>query len=213
MWEKFSALLANPKVAQKIMEKAQALHTKNPTLREQEQLSGKVVAVGEQIEALAEHLSKIPKGISPDPIYAQMHKMAELKKEMEQELADLRADGAVHEIPLGLKDYRSYCEMIRSKLGREEDKIIRNQLMSCLVQKVEVTPCSFKMYYFVGEDTIRGSCENLSVIAPLAGAKTKKADDGIPSSASASHSSDFFVVNGSKRLINGRGDVLRRNPL
>jgi hypothetical protein len=69
VWEKVKDLLTNPKTAEYLIQKAKEKHKNQSHITEMERLKRKLQGIKEQIEALAEHLSKIPKGISPLPVF------------------------------------------------------------------------------------------------------------------------------------------------
>lgn len=198
VWDKVSELLANPEVAKRIITKAHQQHSENPTLKDQEQISNRIHGISEQIEALAEHLGKIPKGVSPDPIYAQMQKLNDKKEEEETKLAEVRASGAVNEVPFGLMDYVDFCKAVNMIVGKNKETEIKNQILRRLIHKVEITPNTFKIHYFVGEDSLGNNIEKLKEIHKVTELKKEKAEEDFSSSA-------FFSSFGSKRLIIGWG--------
>jgi hypothetical protein len=106
------------------------------------------------MEALTDHLSKLPKEISPEPIFAQMQKLGEKKAELEEKLTELRSQQSMNELPATFEDYQAFCKSIRLMLGNESNGDFRNQILRKLIHKVEVTPSSYKIHYFVGENVI-----------------------------------------------------------
>jgi site-specific DNA recombinase len=80
VWEKIVELLQNPQMAQKLLENAKKDHESKGASQQRDKLRVKVRSIEAQIEALVEHLAKVPKDISPAPIYAQMQKLESLKK-------------------------------------------------------------------------------------------------------------------------------------
>lgn len=199
VWEKVVELITRPAIAERIIAKAKGVHQTNPHLIEQQKLEGKIQTTKEQIEALAEHLTKIPKGVSPEPIFMQMQKLGDLKHECEEKLAELRSNTWVSEVPSGLKDYLDFCKTIRTKITRNDgNEELKNQILRRLIQKVEVTPKSFRVFYFAGEDVIGFNHEKVKEIQNVTDVENKKSEGSFDAS-------DLFLFSGSKRLTSGWG--------
>ncbi|MBL7542559.1 MAG: recombinase family protein [Bdellovibrionaceae bacterium] len=196
--EKVMGMLTRPEAIRKIVERANELHVANPSLKEEESLSKHAKAISKQMEALAEHLSKLPKGVSPDPIYAQMQKLEGLKNEAEANLAEVRARGIVNDLPVTFQSYESFCKTLKGILSKEQNSDLRNQVIRRLVKKVEVLPQSFKIHYFVGQENVDKGHENLKRFQEVTKEQNKRAE--ADNSASA-----FFSFNGSNRLTIGWG--------
>lgn len=199
VWEKIVALLTNPSTGSKILANAKKRINSNPHLAEKEKLQKTIKGVSDQIEALAEHLAAIPKGVSPEPIFKQMHRLEEMKAGFEEKLSDLRSQSEAGEVPSTLKDFSSFCILIKRNLDAVKDADLRNQILKKLVHKVEVTPNSFKIHYFVGEHTVQDLTENLERNSEFTVAKNKKPEVDFAASGLKS-------VFGSNRVANGVTD-------
>jgi site-specific DNA recombinase len=91
--EKFKEFLLNPHFAKSILEKVKNHHKENPHRKDEERLKAKVYGVTGQIDGLAERLAELPKSISAAPIYKQMERLEEIKRDYDNDLAALKATG------------------------------------------------------------------------------------------------------------------------
>ncbi|MFM8314043.1 MAG: hypothetical protein ACKOA8_07130, partial [Deltaproteobacteria bacterium] len=135
---------------------AKEKHGKGSHVTEIKRVKDKLLGINDQIDALAEHLSKIPKGISPLPIFNQMQKLETLKAQTEKELSGLSESGIVVDEPSHLKDYQAYLNAIRNIEGLSDSAILKSKIIKLLVAKVELLPTSFKLHYFVGKSMTSG---------------------------------------------------------
>lgn len=210
VWEKIEELLTMPEVAQSLIEQAKSEHESQVHVTEMDKIRNKVRGVEEQIEALAEHLSKIPKGINPTPVFSQMQRLETIKAESQSELEKMSQSGICTDVPVGLKDYRAYLTALRSLLGLADSPELKSKIIKWCVAKVELLPSSFKIHYFVGKSVIvpvDWDPEGPKPSSPGDGAK--KTSEGIhksPSIFSAPSTSDLFLKFGSNTLTNGAGD-------
>jgi hypothetical protein len=151
VWEKVQGLLSQPRMAEYLITKAKEKHQNQAHITEQDRLRNKLSGILEQIDDLAEHLSKIPKGISPIPIFDQMRKLESLKSETEKEIGVLSRSGVVVDEPSPLKDYQAYLSAI-SKMGELPDSaLLKSKIIKLLIAKIELLPAGFKLHYFVGK--------------------------------------------------------------
>ncbi len=151
VWEKILDLLTDPKVAAGLLENAKTIHKRDSNVSETDKLRAKIEGLNEQLEALAEHLSKVPKGVSPAPIFSQMQKLETLKSEAKAELERFARSGANCDVPVPLKDYHTYLSMIRSVLNLAADSDLKQKIVERLIYKVEVLPKAVNIHYYVGQ--------------------------------------------------------------
>lgn len=191
VWAVIEQILSNPELAESIISEAHEIHAKRNRLTELERLESKIKGVSEQLDALGEHLSKIPKTVSPAPIFKQMERLEEIKGALEGEKCSILQNGQSCEMPVALKDYEKFIQAL--KLLRTNSQEIKAKIVSKLVHKIELLPDSFKLHFYVGE----------SHVSPEDDAK-RKGTGGL--SVPISNRTQIF---GSNTLTNGRGDWAR----
>ena len=151
VWEKIQELLSQPRMAEYLITKAKEKHQNQAHITEQDRLRNKLSGILEQIEALAEHLSKIPKGISPTPIFDQMRKLESLKSETEKEIGVLSQSGVMIDEPSPLKDYQAYLSAISKMAELPDSALLKSKIIKLLIAKIELLPAGFRLHYFVGK--------------------------------------------------------------
>lgn len=151
VWNQVIQLLSNPEVAAFLVEKAKVVHNTHAHITETDKLRNKIAGIEEQIEALAEHLTKVPKGVSPAPIFSQMQRLETLKVTAKQELEEIARSSGYTDMPVGLKDYKAYLVTIQDFLGLAETTDLKAKIIQRLVHKVEVLPAAFRIHYYVGK--------------------------------------------------------------
>ena len=90
VWKKVSALLSDSHFADRLLKKAQNDQSEDSSLNTEKELKTFLSNIKNKLETLAEHLTQIPKGLSPDPIFKQMQKIEGQKKIIEDQLAESR---------------------------------------------------------------------------------------------------------------------------
>ena len=154
VWLHADALLSEPALAASLIEQAKKEHEAHANVSEMDRLRNKVRGIEEQIDAVAEHLTKIPKGMSPQPIFAQMQRLDVLKEETKKELDELGRTSGCTDVPAALKDFRAYLTALRSIIGLSDSPEIRAKLIKWIVSRVDLLPKSFRIHYFVGKSVI-----------------------------------------------------------
>jgi transcriptional regulator of met regulon len=102
VWERVIGLLTEPSNSQLLIEAALNVYRNENQVQNTDRLRSKVRGIEEQIEALAEHLAKIPKGLSPTPIFSQMEKLEALKNLTAEEVDEILRSGVRSEPPTAL---------------------------------------------------------------------------------------------------------------
>lgn len=218
VWVEIERLLENPEIAKTLISDAHKVHEAESHVQETDKLRNKLRGIEEQIEAVAEHLTKLPKSVSPTPIFAQMERLEKFKVQAYLELDTVIRNGGAMELPASLKDYQGYLSIIRRMLGFAETPELKAVIVRSLVHKVEILPDSFRLYYYVGKDRINP--DNWQPEPPdgsPGGGKRGKSDNKKQQSPAGitPPTGPFFIFKnfGSKTLTNGAGDGARTRHL
>lgn len=110
VWEDVVQLLSNPDLAQAVIQEAHVIHGSQAHLSEADRVRTKIRDIELQIEAVSEHLTKLPKEMSPAPIFAQIHKLDQLKAQSQKELDQVQQTGANLDLRAALKDYATFLK-------------------------------------------------------------------------------------------------------
>jgi len=153
VWDNVISALTDPQVAESVINEAHAIHQNQGAVAESDRLRQKICGIDDQIAALAEHLTQIPKGMSPAPIFTQMQRLESLKKE-------ILISGDVTDIPAGLRDYNKFCELVRSFVFGDMSDEMKSRIVKLLVHKIEVFPESYRLHFYAGRDYLKLIQEN-----------------------------------------------------
>ena len=191
-------------------------HQSQGQVAELDKLRNKIRGIEEQIEAVAEHLTKIPKGMNPTPIFSQMQRLQEAKDAVRQEMEEMARRGVCADFPAGLKDYEGFLAALKAILAFGDSAEVRTRLVRWVVAKIEVMPGSFRPHFYVGKshvvpmkweqvEQLRSSLRE-EALAPV---KTHVGPDAV----SAPSLNSFFRDFGSNSLQNGAGHGVRTRDL
>jgi site-specific DNA recombinase len=149
VWQEIVKLLSNETYGVALIEQANLAHKKNSKVTEVDRLRNKIKGVDDQLGALAEHLSKIPTGISPAPIFTQMQSLTTLKMGLQKDFERLQVSGDFCDKPASLKDYQSYIKVLCTVLHDIALPEEKAALIRALVHRIEVFPDRVKVKFLV----------------------------------------------------------------
>ena len=196
VWDRVAALLTDPSNSEILIKSALKIYEGENQIKNTDRLRSKVRGIEEQIEALAEHLAKIPKGLSPAPIFSQMEKLEALKNFAAAEVDDILRSGVRSEPPTALRDYQTYLAQIRQLLTISDSPELRTKIIQRLVYKIEVSQGTLRIHFYVGKHQFvpRES------IKAMGHERARVANGSLPSGKAALSS---FLDNGSNKLTSG----------
>jgi hypothetical protein len=151
LWNEVTTLLSNEAFAKELLEDAKRAHKLNPGSKEIERHNQEVYSADRQLEMMAERLASLPATISPTPVYKQMEKLEEKKKQAQERLKKLQASGAFKDEPVPLQDYLRFLKAVGELMKNEEDVKFRSKVVRLLVDKLLIIPEGFEVYLRVGE--------------------------------------------------------------
>ena len=222
VWDEVEKLLTQDVFAKALLEKTQDIHKSQGSVSQADGFRSKIRGVEEQLDALAEHLSKIPTGISPAPIYSQMQKMEAIKKELQNDLDKVLCSEDFVDEPVAFRDYERFLKVLGQRVRLMATPAEKAKIVKALIRQIEVFPDRVKIHYKVGENFVGLKAKDLPNNAENArqtpDARMLAGDDGEKGTKKtapvlAEAADDFFWLGGSKRLTNGRGDWTRTSDL
>jgi site-specific DNA recombinase len=204
VWKAVERILTNQDLVKAILSQAQKNHQNQGNIISIQKLKNKVRGIEDQLEALSEHLSKIPKGVSPQPIFNQMKRLEGIKEESQKELEAQKPQAHSFDLPIAFKDYELFLKAIRQMAQKKDGEVLKSKIIQQLVHKVEIMPNGFKIHFYAGETTLR--LKSLELDQIVKGDAQKAQVSGAPTST-------FFNFQCSKRLTNGGPDRDRTDDL
>ena len=157
IWNEVINLLSNKEVAEELITDAKYHHESQSITIESDKLKIKITSIENQIDALAEHLTKIPKGVNPESVFNQMQKLQMLKTETKAVYDKKLQSGEIKELPINLKDYTSFLKWIKEFINIETTSEIKQKIIQKLIHKVEIKDDLVKIYLYTGQDQIISS--------------------------------------------------------
>jgi site-specific DNA recombinase len=155
VWQEVDRLLQSDTAAKGMIELAEKRHTSNAKVSECDRLRSKIKGLDGQLKTLAEHLSKLPKTISPTAIYNQLSELETMKAGIVRELQKLQSAHDYVDRPASLKDYKKFLEQLRNILHKVALPDEKSALLKALIHKIELFPDRVKLYFLVSEAPIQ----------------------------------------------------------
>ncbi len=154
VWKEIKNLLTNPENSKSLIEEAKKIYREENKSDEQDKLKNRAKELEGQLDALAEHLSQIPKGVSPASIFVQMKRLEEARQLVQDQIGEMERAHQSKTPPLPLERYQEYLSTAKAALDRLGDSF-KIDLVRGLVTSIEVFPDTFTIHYKVG-----GGCSN-----------------------------------------------------
>lgn len=155
LWNEIINLISEEQFAKELLISARRAHQLNPGSKDAEKYNHVVFNVDRQLEVMAERLATLPQSISPTPIYKQMEKLEERKKEAQSKITELQSSGFIKDEPSELQDFQRFLKAIGGLLQSDDNPKIRLKIVRFLVHKVNVIPDGFEAHFKVGESYVK----------------------------------------------------------
>lgn len=214
VWQEVKRFLSIEEMTKRMLAAAEQLRPQDERKAEEEKLRKKAQALDLQMEALAERIARLPKGVDERVFMNQMAKLQEAKNAADTALGEI-ANRAPTEEVVAYNDFVTFTAHLRELVKKANHQPeIQAAIIKKLVHRIEVTPNGFEMEFYVGKNRIKrevgGAPTERSENATNAlGASLKdKARPlvGLPGFRPSSPPlSKFLKDSGSKRLTNGGG--------
>ena len=205
VWAEVVTVLTQPNVSKALLDEAWRNRETKTAGAEMDRIRGHLSSIKCQLEALAERLSQLPSGVPATPIYTQMEKLEKIRVGEQTRLDELKksAPSEHMENPAQAEAFNRYLRIL---LDLAESEVspgsqVRRLILEKLVQKIEITPDSFKLYFYVGENRIeRGLAQQCAGLPPpFRGAGEQRAHESLRDSGE----SKILRFFGSNSLQNG----------
>ena len=136
-----------------ILRRVQIQHKANPQRREQERLKAKAHGVSSQLDAIAERIAELPKGISAAPLYKQMARLEGLKNEHEAALLEIAMGGKnLKQRIVGTDTFYNFASHYRAFLRNDVSVPDRKQAVQKFIRKIEVGTETVRIHYIVDNE-------------------------------------------------------------
>lgn len=192
VWRKVKSFLLNEEVTREILAVAKSASPENEKQNEKEQFKKKAKATENQMEALVERISRLPKGVDDALFMRQLEKLQKTKNELTEKLLQME-HAAPSDNVIPFEDFAKFTEYLRSLLRDADSKPeLQMAIVKKLVNRIEITSKGFEIEFFVGKERLR---RELRASAP-----------GSADFRQSQPLEKFFSISGSRRLTNGGRD-------
>ena len=152
VWNDVLQVLSTPALAHEIIKEAQKIHKTRIEESGAKRLEEKIAGIDKQIHAVAEHLTKLPADLSPEPIFKQMRRLEEVKQVVQQELDAFSQSQRTLEIPASVPNYQSYLQGLKEiHLNDTDKRDTQTKIIQRLIHKIEILPTSTRLHYYASE--------------------------------------------------------------
>ncbi|NOT80663.1 MAG: hypothetical protein HOP07_16880 [Bacteriovoracaceae bacterium] len=114
-------------------------------------MKAKLCGLNSQLNALAERIAILPKAVSPIPLFNQMEKIENHKKEIEEKLLTVKEVNLDQKL-VPLETFSKFREFIKKSLNENPDANVRKMILQKFVRRVEIGPESVKIYWNVDKE-------------------------------------------------------------
>ena len=147
-------LVTHESLAKELLEGARKVHEANHEVKKVESLKSQIYGYSSQLEALAERLSQLPPSVSATPIFKQMEKVEEAKKQSESLLENIKREGnPTSDPPIGIRSYTTFLASLKH-LVTGNDPEIKAKIIKRLIHRIEVGEKEVKVFYSVDESSL-----------------------------------------------------------
>lgn len=167
IWQEVWRTVVTPELASDIVREAQRLHAERSDGDKPGELRRRIKTLDQQLENLAERIAELPKDVSGTALYTQMQKIETLKAQVQQQLSEAQAEVAATDLPAELRTYQTLTNALKTKMASPfdnagdseqlESREMCRKILRLLIHKIEITPKSFRIFYYCGEKKIKDS--------------------------------------------------------
>lgn len=154
VWQEVKRFLSNEEVTQNLLAIAESMRPENTAKIDQEKVAKKVAAINDQMEALAERIARLPKGIDDRVFMDQMRKLQDAKSVAEILLTEIQNKPQAEDV-VAYRDFIKFTKGWREMLTKADSRPeIQAEIVRKIVHRVEVTTKGFEIEFYVGKEKI-----------------------------------------------------------
>jgi DNA invertase Pin-like site-specific DNA recombinase len=151
VWNEFLRLLESDHFILSLLEQVKRIHGENDSAKEYERLKAKLYGLNSQLDALAERIAILPKSVSAVPLFKQMEKIEEHKKDIEEKLLagkEVNLDQRL--VPL--ETFSEFSKIMKKSLSENPDANVKKMILQKFARRVEIGTDSVKIYWNVDKE-------------------------------------------------------------
>jgi site-specific DNA recombinase len=189
VWRRVKHFLLDEQKTREILGLAKAASPEGEKKNECDQIKKKTRSTENQMEALVERISRLPKGFDDTLFIKKLENLQRIKSELEVRLLQMENE-APSDIVIPFHDFTKFTEHLRGLLKDADQKPeLQTAIARKLVNRIEITPRGFEIEFFVGKEHL--SRELRTKTFSSVGLRDREPTDL------------FLKISGSRRLTNG----------
>ena len=166
-----------------------------------ERLEASATKIEAQIEALAERIAELPKGIDPKSLYKQLERLQANKETIATDLATLTSQtSAATDKIISLENLEAFTNGLREQLEQgDTNPELQATVIRKIVERIELRPEGYEISFHIGQNHYQAESR------PLLGSAAFAAPKQRPANTVTSTARNQKNVSGSTLWLNGRG--------
>ncbi len=170
-----------------------------------------------QVEALAERIAALPRGLDPKALYAQLERLQAGRDRAALAFEEAKKDERPADEYVSLDSLKAFTEGLRKQLDLgDTNPEIQSAIIRKIVHKIEVLPDGYEIFYHAGLNHYQAEFGDSPGSAPFSFAQKQKRPASSPLFGRRGRP-DFFMpgknVAGSTLFLIGGGDDHPRKPI
>ncbi len=151
VWQDVKEFLTSEELARDLLSEAKAANPKDESKARKEKLKASLAKAEAQVEALAERIATLPKGLDPKALYGQLSRLQENRDRLGQELEAANTEAKPMDEYVSLKSLAAFTEGLRKQLDAgDENPEVQAAIIRKIVYKIEVLPEGYEIFYHAG---------------------------------------------------------------
>ncbi len=151
VWQDVKEFLTDEALAKELLASAQALKPEDKVKSRKEGLAASLAKLEAQVEALAERIGALPRGLDPKALFAELARLQEKRDEVAKELETAKVETEVNDEYVSLTSLRAFTEGLRRQLDLgDQNPEIQAEIVRKIVHKIEVLRDGYEIFYHAG---------------------------------------------------------------
>jgi site-specific DNA recombinase len=151
VWKDVKEFLTDEALARDLLTKAKAASPLDTGKDRQEKLKAALVKAEAQVEALAERVGVLPKGLDPKALYEQLDRIQGSRDQLRLDVEQAANETESTDEYLSLESLQAFTEGLRKQLDQGDDNPeIQAAIIRKIVFKIEVLAEGYEIFYHAG---------------------------------------------------------------
>lgn len=216
IWNDVKAFLVDEQLAKTLLAKAKAKKPKDEAAERRIRTQAQIDKAARQIEALAERIADLPKGLDARPFYSQMEKLQGQQKQLAADLEAIVSTQEPNDQLVSCESLKAFTESFRALLEKgDQNPEVQAAIIRKVVHKIEVLPDGYEIFYHAGTNHYERELGNGAPSSAQAledGFGKGKGQPPLPLSRSRSQPHSIFSRS-STLFLNGGNETIAPFPI